>query len=335
MYSTDWAEDVAADEEARFTRIAETLQAVQKGRNERYGEQARTLHRKAHAGVAATLDVRADLASVLPSELHVGPFQPGSSYAGFVRFSNGGFDRAPKDVPDVRGVAIKLLGVTGPKALGEADTQDFLLNFGSKQATKSPDEFIALVDAASKGGPLGTFFRMGGAIGYGRALAILKATVAAFGLPFRGYASEAFNTMVPYRFGATAARFGLLAIDGRPQSGPTLAADLAARLKDGASWTFRVQLYQDTTRTPIEDATVDWDSPWLDVGTLRVPPVDIASEAAQKVAAYVEKLAFDPWHAHELLRPVGAFNRARKVAYFLGSAQHRETIPDAEVRPAP
>lgn len=334
MYGTDWTESVAPDEATRFARHVATLRAVQQAKDAEYGERARTLHRQAHAGVEGELRVRDDLAAVLPEPLHVGPLGPGARFAAFVRFSNGGFGRVKKDVPDVRGVAVKLLGVGGPKALGTADTHDLLFNHTPRSGVRTTEEFVALVDAASRGA-VGLPFRFASAVGWGRAFTIIRSTLAAHGAPFRSYASEAFWSMVPFQLGPTAARFSLVAADARPAAGPTLAADLVARLALGAAWTVRVQLYQDAGRTPIEDPTVDWDAPWIDVAELRVPPVDVASERGRAVAAYVERLAFDPWHAPETMRPLGAFNRLRKAAYFEASAQHRDTVPEAEVAALP
>lgn len=334
MYGTDWTETVEPDEEARFARHVTTLRAVQVSRDAQYGERARTLHRQAHAGVEAVLEVRSDLAAVLPEALHVGPLQPGARFAAYVRFSNGAFGRSQKDDPDVRGVAVKLMGVPGPKALGTADTHDLLFNQTPRAEARTPEEFVALVDAAAKG-PLGLPFRLAGAIGWGRAFTILRGTLASHGAPFASFASESFWSMVPYRLGVGAARFSLVAVEPRPKAGPTLAADLVARLRGGAAWTLRVQLYQDATRTPIEDPTVEWDAPWIDVGQLRVAPVDVTTDRGRQVAAYVERLAFDPWHAVEAMRPLGAFNRLRKAVYFAASAQHRDTVPEGEVAPLP
>ncbi|GDX78207.1 catalase [Deltaproteobacteria bacterium] len=333
MYGTDWTENVAPDEAARFELIAKKLAALQANRNEKYGERGRALHRQAIAGVQARFVVRPDLADVLPIALHVGPFQPGAAYDAFVRFSNGGWDRPRKDTPDVRAVAIKLLGVTGPKCLGSADTQDFLLNHTRARTPRTPEEFAALIEAAAPGGTLGTIWRLIQAVGVGRALAMVKGTLDGFKVPFSSFASGTFWSMSPFQLGPSAAMFSLAGVENAESRPGGLTADLASRLKEGAAFSFRVQLYENATATPIEDPTVVWETPFIEVARLEIPPTELTAPESVETANYIENLSFDPWHAVEALRPLGAFNRARKVAYYAGSVQHREVIPDDEVRP--
>jgi hypothetical protein len=331
MFGTDWAEVIDDDEEGRFNRVAELLARVQAAQDARYAEKGRALHRQAHAGVDGRFVVRADLGDVLPAELHVGPFQPGADWPVLVRFSNGGFVRTRKDPPDVRGVALKLLGVPGARLLNASDAQDFLLNHTPSRPARTVEEFAALIEAAAPGGTFGTVWRLIGLVGFWRAITLVQATLSGMKAPFPGYAGGAFWSMSPFRLGPAAARFSLV---GEPTAGSgtgTLAGELARRLAEGARWTFRVQLYQDAVRTPIEDATLDWQEPWIDVATLTVPPTDPGAARSVAVAALVERLAFDPWHAVEELRPLGAFNRARKTAYFVGSVRQRDVVRDADI----
>lgn len=320
MYSTDWAETVAADEDERFGRLAERMTALREANDRKHQERARGLHRLAHAGVRGHFRVLDP--SPLPPELQVGPFRPGADYPVYVRFSNGNWGRAKDDAADVRGVALKLVGVPGKKLLFDAVTQDFLLNFGGTVSVATPDEFVALATAFSAN-PLTAPFKMIGELGFGRALAILRGTQAGLAKPFPGYGCSAFTTVTPFRLGPAAARFGLDGGGDAARRGPSLTADLRARLRDGLRFTFRVQLYQDATRTPLEDPRRDWDAPWLDLATLELPPTDLDTPEAAAVAAYVETLAFDPWHAVEELRPLGALNRARKAVYHAASAGPR------------
>src|SRR5690348_5593112 len=80
-------------------------------------------HPKSHGCVWSVVDIARDL----PTELHTSVFQPGAQYQAIVRFSNG---RTNDDTQrDAHGMAIKLLGVEGPKLLenDEQGTQDFVL----------------------------------------------------------------------------------------------------------------------------------------------------------------------------------------------------------------
>src|SRR5262249_39093505 len=57
-----------------------------------------------------------------------GIFSEPRSYTAYIRFSNGNPLRFTPDAePDLRGMAIKLFDVPGPKLAGETGTQDFIL----------------------------------------------------------------------------------------------------------------------------------------------------------------------------------------------------------------
>jgi hypothetical protein len=57
------------------------------------------------------------------------------------------------------------------------------------------------------------------------------------------------------------------------------------------------------------------------VARLVIERQDMASAHGRAVAAFVEKLAFDPWHALVEHRPLGAMMRARNHAYRLSTAE--------------
>ncbi len=104
--------------------------------------------------------------------------------------------------------------------------------------------------------------------------------------------------------------------------------DLLARLKSGAlSWTLRAQLFVDEKSTPIEDTSVVWSGPWLDLATLTLPQQDAESARGREISELVNGLSFDPWHATEEHRPLGAIMRARGATYgksVLGRSALRE-----------
>ena len=90
----------------------------------------------------------------------------------------------------------------------------------------------------------------------------------------------------------------------------------------------------DEQRTPIEDGSVDWPvdiAPYVRVARLVIPQQDAASERGRSLAAHIQKLSFDPWHALAEHRPLGGMMRARKVTYF-ASTQGRQAEPEPEGR---
>lgn len=69
--------------------------------------------------------------------------------------------------------------------------------------------------------------------------------------------------------------------------------------------------------TPIEDASVNWSSPYTTVARLTLPQQDTASAKGQALCKKAEASVFDPWEALAAHRPLGDVQRARKVVYFV------------------
>jgi hypothetical protein len=63
------------------------------------------------------------------------------------------------------------------------------------------------------------------------------------------------------------------------------------------------------------DASVVWSGPWLELGTLTLPRQAPNSVWGEQISALVETLSFDPRHALEAHRPLGAIMRARAQTY--------------------
>jgi hypothetical protein len=107
--------------------------------------------------------------------------------------------------------------------------------------------------------------------------------------------------------------------------------DLRERLLRGPiHYQFRVQFYVGEQQTPIENTAVEWqpaDSPFVPIARLSIPQQDIDSEPGRRLADYVERLSFDPWHAPVEFRPLGALMRARNAAYRV-SGQRRAAQPE-------
>ena len=109
-----------------------------------------------------------------------------------------------------------------------------------------------------------------------------------------------------------------------------LGDELAQRLRKApVEYDFQVQFFESEESTPIEDASVDWNAPWLTIARLTLPVQDVSSERGRRVAELVEKLSFDPWHALVELRPLGNMMRARNPAYRL-STQERKAAPEPD-----
>jgi hypothetical protein len=331
--STEWRENVAADEAERFERHAEMLHDLQR-RHDARGGKGRALHRKAHLGAEATLEVLGDL----PAEARAGLFARPGTFRAYVRFSSGAPAHQSDSRPDVRGLAVKVVGVPGKKVipgLEDAPTQDFLFIQMSALAFRDTEEFMGFVRAMAN--PLLALPRLFGAFGF-RLFGLIGRLSAALAPGRRTLAGVRFFTAMPIRIGAYAGKLSLAPVDpvgDRPPAGGRdgLAEDLAARVAAGPlRYDLAVQLYRNEKDTPIEDASVDWKeevAPWVKVARLTIPKQDTNGARGRKVAEYVEKLSFDPWHALVEHRPLGDIMRARNVAYRV-STQERQAAPEPD-----
>ena len=324
--STGWKEVASADEDARFEAYAKRFQALQK-RNAQNGALRRALHSKGHGIYEATLEIAAGI----PEHARHGLFAQPKTYEALVRFSNGSGKVQKDTVGDVRGIAVKVLGVPGAKVLGDAPTQDLLAIASPATPFKTADEFVAVV-WATRSMPL-ALFRLIGALGPVRPFQLVKKLTAGLKGPARSLATRAFYSAVPIQCGPHAVRFSLTPrgeadVAPLPAGANAFAEDVAARLQRGPIvYDLALQFFVDEATTPIEDSSVDWPSPYVTVGTLTIVQQDATSERGKRLAELGERLAFDPWHALVEHKPLGGMMRARKHAYF-ASTQGRAMLPE-------
>ena len=312
--STGWAERPDSDEAERFAGYAEEIGSVQRSASRRYGT-GRALHRKQRVGLRGRLTVPADL----PAHAAHGLFARPGEHDVLIRLSNGGTGRAKDSTADIRGFALQVQGVSGPGALGgDTSSQDFLLINQPTFGIGNADEFVGLVSASAMGRRQLVGYMIG-RYGLRAGLAKLKATAAGLARPFTGFATERFYSAAPIACGPYAVRVRLTPVDPAPPSADASrdwAADVAARVRAGQlDFDLELQFFTDEATTPIEDATVDWPTPYVTVARLTIAAQDPDSSAGQATNAAAEAAAFDPWSALVEHRPLGEIMRARKAAY--------------------
>jgi hypothetical protein len=315
--STDWQERIAPDEAERYARYGEVFAKIQARKSERYGV-GRTLHRKQLAAAQGTLEVL----DGLPGFTRHGLFETPRDYEVLVRLSNGSLNRAADHVPDIRGFAMRVLGVVGASALnnGPAVSQDFTLINQEVFAFSGSDEFVGFVAAASEGNGalLRYLFKRYGVLGAPRRIArMLKVA----GKPFSGFATEPLFSTLPMANGPFAVRVRLEPAPANgaaePHASEDWSADFANRLRRGPlHWDLQLQYFSNETVTPIEDASVNWPTPYTTVARLMLPQQDPDSQEGRALAEKVEADVFDPWQALAQHRPLGDVQRARKIVYF-------------------
>lgn len=314
--STDWCERIAPDEAARFAGYAELFATLQRQRSERHGP-GRALHRKQLLAATGQLDVLPGLPEFAANGLFA---QPGH-YPVQVRLSNGGMDKAPDRQPDIRGFSFAVLGVQGDSALGNgpATRQCFALINHPTFAFANSAQFVGFAMAAAKGFRSLLMFmgRTFGWLALGWRMGQLMRTM---GKPFASFATETFHSAAPIACGIYAVRVRLVPSLANGASAEPVAdwgADMATRLAQGPLvYDLELQYFANEGATPIEDASLDWPTPYTTVARLTLPQQDLTSEAAQALATEVENGVFDPWAALAAHRPLGDVMRARKVVYF-------------------
>ncbi|WP_153583890.1 catalase family protein [Caenimonas koreensis] len=315
--STGWKEVIAADEQQRYEGFAQQFAQIQKHKAKRWGV-GRTLHRKQITAAHGTLEVL----DGIPEFARHGLFAIPHTFEVWVRLSNGGFDRARDSMPDVRGFAFRVLGVEGDSALGNgpARSQDFTLINHEAFSFSGSTEFVDFAVAASRGGGalLKYVFTRYGLIGGPKMLAKVLSIAKK---PFSGFATEALFSSVPMACGPYAVRVRLVPgeSNGPPTPGASAdwAADFSQRLAQGPlHWDLQLQYFSSEGLTPIEDASVNWPTPYATVARLMLPPQNTASPSGWALAQEVEGTVIDPWQALQAHRPLGDVQRARKVVYF-------------------
>jgi hypothetical protein len=328
---TDWSEQVAPGEAERFEGYAQLLAGMQE-RAAAGGRRRRALHAKQLLGARARFTVL----DPLPEHARLGLFAEPKSYDAWVRYSNGQGVVQSDRKGDVRGMAVKVMGVVGKKlipGLEDAPTQDFSMIHVASMAFRDADEFMSFLVAARS--PALLVPRLIGAFGLGRTIALLKTLAGSVLKPVPALASQRFYTPVPIRFGAYAAKYSVVPVNP-PAPAPTKSADylgndFAAVLAKGElNYDFRLQFYCDPQLTPIEDASIEWTekvAPPVTVARMTLLKQDVRSDAGKSDQERVEQLSFDPWHALEAFRPIGSMMRARGPAYRV-STQGRKAAPE-------
>jgi catalase len=292
----------------------------------------RDAHAKAHGCVTATFTVRPDL----PEAMRTGVFVPGREYRAWVRFSSGNAQPRPDHEKDARGMAIKLMGVDGPKLLDSpadrnARTQDFLMINHPVFFNRDPEEYERFIRYQADGSQFGYFFAgrnpfawrwrellIGGAL-LGHIRNPLYAQYHSMTAYAMGVDGGAKGSPAPYRHAMKFSAKSCTVPDARATDSKDdnyLRRGMAEHLAqaDGC-FQFLVQLQDPKRDMPVEDPTVRWkesQSPFVPVADIRIARQQFDTPAQN---TFCENLSFNPWHAHVDHRPLGGLNRIRKAVY--------------------
>jgi hypothetical protein len=330
-YSDD-LEQPFPNEDELVHQVVEAMERANEQVAAKHRHGLRDAHAKSHGILAGELRIE----SGLPDHLAQGLFATPRTYPAIVRLSTAPGDLRSDQVPVQRGMAIKVLGVKGPRALDDGlTTQDFLLvnhptiPFGTigeyaklqKLLERQPRQSDQQLQVSG----LGARVVARGLARLGRPLPPAIETLSAANNHILG---ETFHSMAALRYGQHVAKISaaprsqnVLALAGQPvdrRAGESALRDLVAAFftQQSAEYELRAQLCVDTDRMPIEDASVLWPeelSPHEVLAVLHLPAQPPYSDERRRYADDI--LSFNPWHALAAHRPLGSIMRSRRAAY--------------------
>jgi hypothetical protein len=342
---SDEVEQQRPDEQELINSIVESFRRINELAYKRYKHGVRDQHAKSHGVLRGELTVYTDL----PPHLRQGLFATPATYPVIARISTAGGEIRSDQVHLLRGMAIKVLGVNGPKVLPDDDgvAQDFLLvneptiTFGDVHAYRKAMPLAAMLakapDVAVK--VAGTLARV--VTGVLRTVHIPPPQpVELFAVPNNHILGQTFHSMGALRYGEYIAKLSaaplsesVRAFVDRPIDG-ALGDDALRKLvvdffaSNSAEYELRAQLCKDLTVMPVEDASKRWPdtgsahqpiaSPHQPIAKIIFPAQNAYSPARRAYAD--DALSFNPWHALADHRPLGSINRVRIKVYEASTA---------------
>lgn len=297
-------------------------QVIEKSIREQYtaGNALRDAHPKAHGCVRAEFHVSKNI----PAQFAKGVFIPDQSYQAWIRFSNASNDASSADIDkDARGIAIKLLGVSGEKILEsekQATTQDFIMINHPVFFANDAKRYLSFINDVNSHNMIRKL-HIPFALGF-------KGTMNALGARNSQIANPLYArywSMVPYQLGLgndrQAVKYSVRACSVTANNLPKNPSHdfLREALKNTLQQTDACMEFLIQPRTSsqmlVEDSMTEWDekaAPFYQVATIHIPKQNFDTPEQNK---FCENLSFTPWHALPAHKPLGAVNRMRKVIY--------------------
>ena len=350
-----YSDDVEVEQPDEDRLIRETLNSVARmGQKvfDKHRHAMRGAHAKGHGGLKGELKIYDNL----PAPLAQGLFRNPRTYPVMLRFSTAPGDIMPDGVSSFRGMAIKVIGVEGPKLLSSqpnALTQDFLminrpvfpagnvaryLNeqlLQEKVVVSAPEEAQQLLTTA-----LRTANAVTQTVGID-----LYPTALGITLPETHILGDTYYTTAALRYGDYIAKLSAVPVSTslQPLVGKTIDTQAPSVLRDliveffrqqAAEYELRAQLCRNLETMPIEDASLEWseqDSPYQAIAKITIP-VQEAYSPARRV--YVDEvLSFNAWHCIPEHRPLGSIQRVRRQVYEASSRYRHEMNQQRKVEP--
>jgi hypothetical protein len=319
-------EKVPADEE-RLIKDMEVLLQEKMSTDYPAGQTRRDAHPKNLACLRAEFIVEPNI----PAELKKGIFEFPQTYPAWIRISSSSGKIQSDKGKDLRGFAIKIMGVKGERFQTqneEKETQDFILISHPTMPLGTVKLFHEAVYYSIKWSPFVFFSRL---VVSGKFHVISELRKARQNqtspLDIRYWSTT------PYLCGPDhSVKYSLVPTSRIKSCLPPKLTDhyLTENMEkhlatNESSFDFMMQVQKDPVRMPVEDAGVDWsekESPFVKVATLRIPPQAFRTQEREELA---EDLSFSPAHSLIEHRPIGGINRARVEIYrHLSEFRHKQ-----------
>ncbi|MCM1011976.1 catalase family protein [Brevibacterium sp. XM4083] len=326
----DDLEQPAENEDEIIATILASMGRANQAVAEKHRHGLRDAHAKSHGILAGELRIHADA----PAPYRQGLFAEPATYPVIVRLSTAPGDLRSDELNTHRGMAVKVIGVPGERAVDDgAITQDFLLVNDERLPFGTLEKYLEF-QKVLEAQPGQTDSEIRSSTRAAKAVAaVLTAARRPLPVPVEvatasnnDILGETFNSLAALRHGDYVAK-----ISAAPRT-PALRARTGAAIPKGESalqqvvadyfahnageYDIRAQLCTDPAEMPIEDASVTWNeakSPHVSVATLHLPAQETYSDARRIYAD--DTLSFSPWHALAAHRPLGAIMRSRARAY--------------------
>lgn len=277
------------------------------------GKTLRQFHAKMHGCVKARFTVVTEL----PKDFQYGFLVPGKSYEAWIRFSNGNTKVLDDRKADLRGMAVKLLSVSGEMLVQDhslPQSQDFLLVSYPTLMSPKVSSFKKNIKALCSGTMGLILFSLNPANWptVKRTMQSMKKCDNVFSLTY--------YSVSPFRLGKPeqAVKYAAIPVENKNFNTVTKEKDFLRKqmqtdLDDKAVYfDFMIQVQDDPIKMPIEDVCVEWKSAWHKVARIEIPSQTFNTPERD---TFAENLTFSPWHSHKENQPLGGISRARKAAY--------------------
>jgi hypothetical protein len=314
-------------------------------------------HPKHHGCVEAEFKVED-----VPPDLQVGLFRQPDTYRAWIRFSNASQDDDGRG--DIHGMAIKVMGVTGEKAMeSERDEleQDFVLMDHPAFFCRDARSARALGEAMKRslGRPRLKSWLFWAPTERERRAAYVVLSHFILGFRFhelnvlraamskkpRSPLETTYWSATPYALGDRAVKYSVRPLkrpDNVPEPTDMLSADrlraaMAVHLdRADAGFEFLVQVREPSRKKamPVEDASIEWSEEkarFRKVATIVIPKQTF--DTPERMGICEHRLSYNPWRSLDDHCPLGGINRARKKVYEAASKRRHELNEESRAAP--